>query len=296
MKKFFAIFAFFCVFSQVFCEKSWKMSNDQKIQAFVDEEDFEWTGGRAKNFAHGSGTRKVYKDGKLVFFVRETREFGALSSDFVQIDGSADFFAGNFAKNKKIPDGFGVLKKQNGAVYVGDFKKGELSGKAARFDSDGNLLFYGDFKKGRYNGRGELYQNGEIVYSGEFKNGVRHGKGSEFSNGSILEGEWKNDKKVGEFFVETASDNGAICRTIVFENGEPRHFGKIHYPNGIDWNGNLGAEFEAKGEKFNLDEVIKQIQLRDETEFLEQRYPTSSTCTDLQNRIYLLSRLWANNV
>ncbi len=247
MKRFFAFFLIFFLFFPVFSQKSWRLSLDGKTRIFTSEkDDFLWNGENAGLFANGSGTVSIYKNGKKTAFIRAVFVFGAEESDFVPLsDGSLYAGESKGSEKKLVPHGFGVLKKANGNVYAGVFRRGAFSGSGERFDSNGTLLYSGEFKNGRYNGNGKLFEDKKLVYSGIFKDGVRHGSGIETVASSTFCGKWKNDKKDGSFEIKT----GSVTRIVFYKDGiADLQNAVVRYPNGIEWSGSVDSEMNPAGE------------------------------------------------
>ena len=91
----------------------------------------------------------------------------------------------------------GVVMRQGGIGYIGEFKNDQKSGNGSEYV--GNTLIYtGEFSGGKYTGEGTLYDlDGNLKYEGEFKNGKYHGKGILYNkDGSV---EYDGKFKYGDY-------------------------------------------------------------------------------------------------
>ena len=104
---------------------------------------------------------------------------------WVHIDFGHGYFDGEISpENKK--DGYGILVKNNGVRYEGNFKNDRFNGKG--------VLIYADGSR----------------YEGNFKDDLMHGKGvSYIAGGSIEKGQWKNGLKNGRF-IHTFPDGRKV--------------------------------------------------------------------------------------
>ncbi len=82
----------------------------------------------------------------------------------------------------------------------------------------GNYHFYeGELMNGIPHGQGVMTWPGGETYTGAFVNGLRHGHGEYIDSNISYEGEWINDRQVGEF-TRTLPDG--TVNTLFYENGE----------------------------------------------------------------------------
>jgi hypothetical protein len=99
--------------------------------------------------------------------------------------------------NDRSEDPNGTLTWKNGTLFVGQFARGQRSGKGViRFPN--NVRYQGDFLNGKYNGFGTCtFQDGR-VYTGYWKRGKAHGKGKlTEADGTVLhDGDWSHDVPV----------------------------------------------------------------------------------------------------
>eukprot|EP00934_Nitzschia_sp_Nitz4_P005393 Nitzschia sp. Nitz4//scaffold238_size30058//14787//16766//NITZ4_008001-RA/size30058-processed-gene-0.62-mRNA-1//-1//CDS//3329543534//5383//frame0 len=92
----------------------------------------------------------------------------------------------------------GSMTWKNGTVYIGQFTKGQRTGRGdIRFPD--NVHFIGNFRNGKYDGFGTCTFADGKVYRGQWKKGKAHGMGKLMeSDGHVLhDGEWANDMPVG---------------------------------------------------------------------------------------------------
>lgn len=237
---------------QIFSEDFfWKTSDDGKVRIWTnDSRNFLWKGLEKEGVADGIGIIQ-FTDKRLSF---EGAKFfyGAKESDFVELNGSGDRYVGEGRGEgeKKVPEGRGVLIKKNGNIYIGDFKKGKVDGKASRFVADkdgkkGQLVYRGSFKSNLFEGHGNLYDKGKLCYSGTFRKGIKSGSGTEYHNGFSVFGEFADGQKEGLFEI----DGYGINREVYFHNDVPDLSNvKISYSGEIVFEGSADTKFNPKGE------------------------------------------------
>jgi hypothetical protein len=99
----------------------------------------------------------------------------------------------------KAEDPNGSLSWKNGTLFVGNFSRGQRTGKGViRFPT--NVRYQGDFVRGKYEGFGTCtFQDGR-VYTGQWRKGTAHGKGKlTEADGAVLhDGDWANDQPIIE--------------------------------------------------------------------------------------------------
>lgn len=246
--------------SEIFANSfSWHNSFDKKVWIWTDDDrDFVWKGSDIEGYADGPGIIQFV--GKGFSFEGSKLVYGVKSSDFVELNGSGDKYAGEGKGQgeKIIPDGRGVLIKANGNTYVGSFKNGKTDGKAIRF-YEGKIVYKGDFKANVFHGVGELYKDKEnlfdgngkvferqkISYSGGFKNGKRDGTGTEYGDGFSISGKYKQDLKDGHFVIK----GHGITREVFYKDDIPDlKNAKISYKGGVVWEGGIDSILNPKGE------------------------------------------------
>lgn len=115
-----------------------------------------------------------------------------------------------------------ILAADGHTAYVGNVKKGNVSGTGRLYGKNGELIYEGAFENNRYNGTGKLYYgSGALKYSGEFQDNLYQGTGTGYwSNGSReYTGEYEQGKKSGEGQLFDSSGN--LVFTGVFSAGYP---------------------------------------------------------------------------
>lgn len=99
-------------------------------------------------------------------------------SDILLKDCSGGYI-GQRADNSKDKSGTGIMKVENGGVYIGDFNRNKYNGKGMLIAGNNGKIsnvpetyaYVGGFVGGKKQGRGTCYApNGDIIYSGKFEN------------------------------------------------------------------------------------------------------------------------------
>ena len=95
--------------------------------------------------------------------------------------------------------GYGQLEfLQNGDLYEGEFKEGEITGKGLYIWSN-KQQYKGDFVKGIKHGKGKYKWPDGFEYEGEYNNGIREGLGTyKWKDGRVFKGRFKNGKPDGK--------------------------------------------------------------------------------------------------
>jgi len=100
-----------------------------------------------------------------------------------------------------IPNGFGLLKLDDGIVYEGDWLNGKYHGKGELTLGSGKYeeeKYIGDFKNGFKDGVGTYFHKNGSKYEGQWKKDKPHGKGIfNWSSGGRYEGDFKMGLKHG---------------------------------------------------------------------------------------------------
>ena len=172
------------------------------------------------------------------------------------------------------PNGIGVLVNENGLVYQGEFKEGEIVGNGKMYiyqcnKNIGNIkdsiknknlekIFEGTFINGVKEGKFKEYNKNHLkIFEGEFKNDIKNGRGIEYSNGNkIYEGEFKDDLKDGK---GVEYKNGNKMYEGDFKEGKKNGIG-IFYNNQSNkiYEGNFENNyFNGKGTLFYNDGKIQ---------------------------------------
>ncbi len=173
----------------------------------------------------------------------------------------------------------------NGKVQeVGSYKEGQPDGPWTWYYDNGQKQIEEQFFKGQPNGPYKEYDSkGNVIVSGTYFDGMKNGKWTEQIGDMRSEGEYRNDKQVGEW--TSYYDNDKMAFKGKFNAGYPdgEHFyyyenGKLReiqvYAAGVkngDWKKYLdtgelyftvtykqGAEVKYDGEALDDDEIIKE--------------------------------------
>ncbi len=122
---------------------------------------------------------------------------------------------------KRVREGKGTYKSNDGDVYSGTWKADFLTGECEQRFKDGtynagtfekgklicgktkrnfaNGVYEGDIDKGLFDGKGKITLTTGQEYIGEFKAGKRSGKGvCKYPNGEKYDGMWLNDMREGK--------------------------------------------------------------------------------------------------
>ena len=161
---------------------------------------------------------------------------------------------GTFYKNE--PYGWNIYINEEGILYIGLFKNGNLNGKGIRFQKKNNLLYKGDFINNLREGEGIEIGNGG-KYEGSFENDKRSGKGKiYFDSGDYYEGDFSDNKFNGKgHFIWKKNGHeyiGDYLNGIIHGNGLYK-WNKDQYYKGQYINGVKEGEGEIKyadGKKF----------------------------------------------
>ena len=167
---------------------------------------------------------------------------------------------------------------------VGTYKEGDPDGVWVWYHENGQKQIEEQFYKGQPNGPYKEYDaKGNLIVSGTYFDGMKNGKWTEQIGDMRTEGEYRNDKQVGEW--TSYYDNGKMAFRGKFNAGYPdgEHF--FYYPNGKlreiqvysagvkngDWKKYLdtgelyftitykqGTEVKYDGEALDDDEIIKE--------------------------------------
>ena len=167
---------------------------------------------------------------------------------------------------------------------VGTYKEGNPDGVWVWYHENGQKQIEEQFYKGQPNGPYKEYDaKGNLIVSGTYFDGMKNGKWTEQIGDMRTEGEYRNDKQVGEW--TSYYDNGKMAFRGKFNAGYPdgEHF--FYYPNGKlreiqmcsagikngEWKKYLdtgelyftitykqGTEVKYDGEALDDDEIIKE--------------------------------------
>lgn len=119
------------------------------------------------------------------------------------------------------PDGFGVLRYENGDVYIGEYKRGERDGMGVSAFKGGKIALK-KFENGNvtkenktdYSFKKETFkrEDGSGTYEGSWRNGLPYGVGVfTYDNGTMYIGEYKEGQRHGRGnLVDTKSNTVSI--------------------------------------------------------------------------------------
>ena len=167
-------------------------------------------------------------------------------------------------------EGEGVLRWENGNVYIGHFKANCIYGDGYMIWNDINEKYIGEWSNNLQHGKGIhiWYEpRGELKalrnrYIGEWQNGIRNGYGVFlYSNGSWFEGIWENNCKEG-FGVFT------------FQDGR-QYIGRFEKDRMIDKENQLTEE--------QIDELMKKKKEEESMSILSEKNKKSEANTSNSN-------------
>lgn len=151
-------------------------------------------------------------------------------SKVIEIETSLGKYTGHYKTGHNdavIFEGTGKMMYNNGDIYEGHWKDGEMEGKGKMTYVYG-YFYEGDWKNNKMHGMGKMTFLSGNVYEGEWKNGVGDGDVIIIYKDETMtrryEGEWKNNKIHGKGKMLYRDD-------VVYEgqwvNGKREGFGKI---------------------------------------------------------------------
>ncbi|CAM9181885.1 unnamed protein product [Chrysoparadoxa australica] len=153
----------------------------------------------------------------------------------VAADGAV--YRGDFIRGQY--DGEGELKTAEGDVMAGSWKHGKLSGKASIAFSIGTI-YKGMMQSGEYHGKGKLtYNKGRGWYEGSFYRGSQQGYGiRQFMNGNTYEGAWVDGEPHGEGVMHYANGDAYVGE---WSQGKQEGRGVVTTTNGDRYEGQFMA-------------------------------------------------------
>ena len=114
---------------------------------------------------------------------------------------------------------------------VGNYKDGMLDGTWTWYFENGKLQKQEDFFENQPEGKYVEYdESGNLIATGSYFEGMKTGKWKEQFGGVVSEGEYRNDRQVGEW-VSYYSD-GKVAFKGSFKSGYPDGEHLFYYPNG----------------------------------------------------------------
>lgn len=165
-------------------------------------------------------------------------------------DGTIEFHNGTYVGQLQelMAHGKGTWKSTHGDCYEGNWVNGEFHGEGTYRYANGNF-YNGGWKEGKQDGQGIFLSHNGDSYEGEWKQGKMHGKGmGKYAKGDFYQGDWennqhhgwgtfhfsckgkyrssyitfegeyRNNKRHGEFIISTPQ--GSQC-TLQFQDGKP---------------------------------------------------------------------------
>ncbi len=117
--------------------------------------------------------------------------------------------------------------------------KGDCSNGKGRYKFENGSIYFGQFKQGQLHGKGTMkYASGD-VYTGNWVDNKRHGGGKFVrANGNTYEGKFENNKLNGKGRLIYASNDRIVG---FFVDNVPQGEGKIFYRNGNVYEGEIEA-------------------------------------------------------
>ena len=154
---------------------------------------------------------------------------------------------------EEMPNGKGILKKNDQVIYDGNFVDGQECG-IGTFFFGGHKVHHGQYLNGDYHGEGKLYnpETKEMIFDGIFKKGIPF-YGKFYCNEELVfEGFFKNYSGELVFFC---LDQGYIGE---FKNGKKNGFGKTFSEKNIIYKGSWKNDlYHGKGVLFDkYDDII----------------------------------------
>ena len=161
-------------------------------------------------------------------------------------------------------DGTGILRFADGALYSGNFKKGQFDGQGTLTYPDGSV-YTGNFRAQLQDGAGRLVDASGNSYEGMWRAGQRHGKGrAVFTDGGEIVGTWLDDKLNGQVSFTFANRDYYVGG---MEQDMMSGYGEMEYANGDryagSWSENVkhGAGRLAYGNGTEVEGVWKHGEL-----------------------------------
>lgn len=145
------------------------VANGPGILSFEDNLNSDNNFKKKVNLNFGSKDNDASKIGKI-------DDKGRLQGFGVKKKNDDKVIIGEFDDDKA--DGEGVIYESGIISYVGNLKNDLPQGKGTQYFPNGQTEYKGKFKKGRYQGKGRLYNSsGRLIYEGSFADGKYNGYG-----------------------------------------------------------------------------------------------------------------------
>ncbi len=121
------------------------------------------------------------------------------------------------------PKGEGVLYSREDGLVLGTFMKGKPHGKCVCYRPNGEV-YWGNFKKGKATGHAHLFRDQGSVISGTFKKGRFHGVDTIYRiNGSIYVGKFKNGKLQDRIYESSTVSDEIMSKKPSYPRIDFRH-------------------------------------------------------------------------
>ena len=162
---------------------------------------------------------------------------GGITGQGTETRANGAKYVGEFLNGQKHGQGVEIL--DDGRKYEGGFKNGNFDGKGVLSFPDGDK-FVGEYKDGKPDGPGvDIYANGDM-YEGEYKNGKRHGQVVVTrTNGDKCKYTYVNGVRQGKAEAQITENGMKIIYELNFKNDDLEKNGKIKYPNGNVYEGEI---------------------------------------------------------
>ena len=156
-----------------------KLYIKDSLSTLFNKVSYTWRGDSMFGLAHGTGV--LYgkdSDGETVYSREVNAWYGLIDkTDIRKMQTAVKAYCGPTKKDK--PNGFGI-RKEEGILYIGDFKKGKGTGDVIIMRNDG-LYYAGEWEKDKIAGEGYMAApDSSFVYEGGFRNGLFSGSGELF--------------------------------------------------------------------------------------------------------------------
>ena len=130
----------------------------------------------------------------------------------------------------RFADGKVEIRYENGDIYCGDWKDGEIVGSGSMYYADGRT-YEGQFDRGQYHGYGKLRHRNGAVFEGTFCYGEFHGPGTlkliRDSETATMEGTWVHNCREGKGKNTFITEDGSVRLTVEGEYYDDRLHGHV---------------------------------------------------------------------
>ncbi|MCQ2124929.1 MAG: AHH domain-containing protein [Fibrobacter sp.] len=198
------LFALLCFAGTSEAAYTWKKTSEN-IYVWVNQDsldyDYSWKGKAIEKVAHGPGTMTISKNGKTLAKREANAFYGSFSPKSYGVTSKNDTIIGNLDSYRKV-NGFAVVVKDSGKVYIGSYSDGLANGAVS------------------------IVENGTVVYRGNVVNNLRDGWGDECDAKGVCKNTlWKNNQRVSrKDSLETV--NGKYVGEVTFKGNRPIANGK----------------------------------------------------------------------